>query len=364
MSSIQKQTNKEASRRVITFAAINKRLQRNIPEATEEWNTRKTYMLWGKKNDYPNYLLKLYDTVGTLQSVIAGSVKYTVGDDVLTQKLGNKMNKTGETARELVVKLAFDYWVFGGFAMQVIRSNVGEVSELYHLPLNFLRWDKKAQIFFYSEDWLDSRTKPDERPKFVPDFTDQKDTVLLVKQAHLGTYPKPVYNAAIKACEIEAGVDDFHLSNIENSFMSSAILHFKNGDPTDEIKDEIEKNVSEKFCGANNAGRPVLIFDDSDSLDIQTLDMPDFADRYNSLASHCQQRIFSAFHANPNLFGIPTENLGFNNEEYEASFKLFNRTMIQPVQMLIIGAFDRIFGEVGSIQIKPFSMDRAIQTLE
>lgn len=350
----------------MAFAAIDKVIERNIPSAREEWANSKKYVQWGDRNLFPEYLLSLYQNVTTLRGVVDGAVNYTVGDDATTAELNGRMNLSGETVRDLVRKMAFDYWVFGGFALEVIRNNDGTVAELYHLPMNFLRWDKEGERFFYSEEWDKYRYRMTERPKFVRDFTGNADSVLVRKSSHLGVYPTPCYNAAIKACEVERSIDDYHLNSIENGFLGSYVFQFNNGQPTDEVKREIEKNIQEKFSGSANAGRIMMLFNDNEEtgMKIEKVEQPDFADRYNSLASHCRQQIFSSFHANPNLFGIPTENLGFNNEEYESAFKLFNRTMIQPVQDMIVDAFDTIFGKRGSVQIKPFSIEREATIVE
>lgn len=350
----------------MAFAAIDKVVEKNIPSAREENVRGKRYVIWGDKNLFPDYLLTLYRNVTTLRGIVDGAVNYTVGDEVTTAAMNDKMNKKGETSRDLVRKMAFDYWLFGGFALQVIRSNDGRVSEIYHLPINWLRWDKEGERYFYSEEWNSYRFKMTERPKFVRDFIKEKDSILVRKSSHISVYPEPMYLAALKACEVERSIDTYHLNSIENGFLGSYIFQFNNGEPTDELKAEIERNIQEKFSGSANAGRIMMLFNDNEEtgMKIEKVEQPDFADRYNSLASHCRQQIFSAFHANPNLFGIPTESLGFNNEEYEASFKLFNRTMIQPVQDMIVDAFDAIFGVKGSIQIKPFSMDAATQIVE
>ncbi|MGD7407521.1 hypothetical protein ACQCP7_25950, partial [Ralstonia pseudosolanacearum] len=68
---------------------------------------------------------------------------------------------------------------------------------------------------------------------------------------------------------------------------------------------------------------------------IESVKIEDFGARYDALAKRCRQEIFTAFRANPNLFGIPTESLGFSSEEYESAFKLFNRTQIRPCQRKI-----------------------------
>lgn len=364
---LKEATTAEGQKSLIRLAAINQTTQRSIPTPTEEWNASRRFIKWGDDNLYPYYLLNLYRSVTTLRSIIDGAVNYTVGDDVVVDRLGGKMNRTGESARDLVRKMAFDYWLFGGYALQVIRSNDNKIAELYHLPMQFVRTDKEGEVFYYSEQW-DKRGgrsfKVTQYPKFVPKFdsnlSDGKSSIYLFKSSHISAYPEPQYLAAVRACEIEKSIDEYHLNSIENGFLGSYIFQFNNGTPNDTMMAEIEANVNEKFSGSANAGRIMLVFNDDKEtgMTVERVEQPDFAERYNSLASHCRQQIFSAFHANPNLFGIPTENLGFNNEEYEASFKLFNRTMIQPVQDAIVDSFDYIFGKRVKVTIKPFSIDR------
>lgn len=141
--------------------------------------------------------------------------------------------------------------------------------------------------------------------------------------------------------------------------MGSYIINFNNGRPEESEMDEIAKNVTEKYSGAQNAARIMVAFNDNQdtAITVTKLEMQDFGENYNTAAKNARQRIFTSFRANPNLFGIPTENLGFSNEEYEAAFKLYNRTQILPVQKKIIDTLDYIFGVEGSITIKPFSLE-------
>ena len=86
--------------------------------------------------------------------------------------------------------------------------------------------------------------------------------------------------------------------------------------------------------------------------------MEDFGNRYHALSTHSRQQIFSAFRAQPLLFGLTSDvNTGFSTEEFEQSFKLYNRTQIRPVQRMIADAFDRIYGAKGVLSIKPFSLE-------
>ena len=85
--------------------------------------------------------------------------------------------------------------------------------------------------------------------------------------------------------------------------------------------------------------------------------MEDFGERYKALSQHSRTQIFTSFRAIPLLFGLTSEvNTGFSTEEFEQSFKLYNRTQIQPVQRLICDAYDKIYGQRGVLTIRPFSL--------
>ena len=83
----------------------------------------------------------------------------------------------------------------------------------------------------------------------------------------------------------------------------------------------------------------------------------DFDKRYDSLAKKTQQQIFTAFGVSPVVFGVEKETTGFNSEDYEQAFKLFNRTKILPIQKRLNDTFDKIFEQSGVMVIKPFTID-------
>ena len=101
---------------------------------------------------------------------------------------------------------------------------------------------------------------------------------------------------------------------------------------------------------------PYLNPDGSINTDIVEPKVEDFGERYKALAEHSRQQVFTAFRAVPNLFGLPTST-GFNTEEYESAYRLYNRTMVRPVQRLIADAYERITGVPGALTIIPFSIE-------
>ena len=360
----------------ISFAAINPYAKSNIITPKETLYTGRGYVEWGDGNQYPEYLQALYDNVPTLQSIIEGCVDYTTGDEVSILPLNDTlkpgvMNLKGDTIKEQINDLERDLFLFGGFALQVIRNVNGGIAEVHFVDMRFLRCNKECDVFYYSENWnKGGRKNVVVYPAFMSlDWNALSDeernrhasSILYIKRSRKKTYPVPCYAAAVKACEIERCVDDFHLNAINNGFTGSYIINFNNGVPEDAIKEEIEDSFNEKFSGHENAGRIGFSWNPNkeSATSIEKVEVEDFGEKYKSLESNSRQKIFTAFRANPNLFGIPTESLGFSQEEYESSFRLFNRTMIRPAQRLIADAYDKIYGRKGVLTITPFSLEKS-----
>ena len=363
------------SRASFSFAAIDPYVDNKMILPVERFVSGKDLVEWGNRNSYPDYLLDLYNNVPTLRSIINGNIDFITGDDVsilpLTDNLPNgQMNNRGDNIREQIKDISKDYEIYGGFALQIIRNLIGMVAEVYYIDMRYLRTNKEGNVFYYCEDWSKSGKKdvivyPAYMPNLNWDTLDDEQrnrnasSILYVKNVHTQVYPAPLYAASIKACEIERLIDDFHINSLQNQFVSSAIINFNNGDPGDEMKKEIEDAINEKFAGAANGGRIMLSFNKNkeSATDIVEFEVKDFGERYKALSEHSRQQIFTAFRANPNLFGIPTEGNGFANEQYAESFKLYNRTQIQPVQRLIADTYDKIYSTKGVLTIVPFSMD-------
>lgn len=360
----------------IAFAAIDPYLEQNIVLPTEKPLMGKDIISWGDGNAYPDYLAGLVKDVPTLASIISGTVDFICGDDIEIRPLredltDGRMNNRGDDIRTQVSDLARDWETYGGFALQVIRDFTGAVAEIYYLDMRYLRTNKDCDVFWYCEDWKKGGRKSTVLyPAFIPGLEKkwgmlteeernrQASSVVFVKNTHTQVYPMPPYGAAVKACETERCISDFHLSSIQNCFTPSMVINFNNGVPDDKIKEEVEANADEKFGGPHNGARVMYCWNDNKE-SATTIDVPkteDFGARYEALAKHVRQQIFTSFAATPNLFGLPTDGNGFSNDEYAESFKLYNRTRVVPVQQIIGDAYDRIYGDKDVLSITPFSM--------
>ena len=364
-----------SEKRHVSFAAIDQYVETNIVLPTEKV-TNRDFVEWGKGNNYPGYLLDLYNNVTTLRSIINGNIDFVTGDDVTILPFRDRfaegiMNTRGDLITEIVRDLAKDYNLYGGFALQIIRDHNGDVAEIYYIDMRFIRSNKENDVFYYNEHW-DKGGRKDViiYPKFLRNLdwaslTDEErdrhaSSILFVKNVHTQVYPAPMYAASVLSCEIEKAISQYHWNSLNNNFCPDIIINFNNGDPGDEIKEEIVSDLEEKFSGYQNGKRFMVSFnkDRMSAVTIDAIKTDDFSERYKALEESCRRQIFAAFRAQPLLFGLNSDiSTGFSTDEFEQTFKLYNRTQIRPVQRLIADAFDRIYGSKGVLTIKPFSLE-------
>ena len=341
----------------LAFASAYDYVQKAIPENRAVEVKGKDFIAWGTDNKYPEFLYSLFRDSATLQSIINGTTDFVCGNSVE----GNNPNRN-MTIEDMVGKLASDFLIYGCAYINVIRNMTGKVVEAYWIDARKIRTNEDNTVFFVSKDWSKSygRVKTIVLPKYTPESDAPSSIIMLKTTTSRDTYPIPFWNGAIREATIEVEIGKYHLSEICNNFNGSAIINFNNGIPEDEQKDEIERAVNDKFTGSENAGRFILSFNDNkdSQTTIARLATDNYADRYNTLEKSVRQKMFTSFRANPNLFGIPTENLGFSSEEYDSAFKLYNRTVVKPIQSAILRAFESV-GWV--VSIAPFSIENNVQ---
>ena len=342
----------------VRFSAIDEKIVENIP-ANVVLTGNSKYALWGIDNKYPNFLYDNYLNCPTLQSILNGYVDYILGNNIKSTILAKP--NPNESWQELLSHLASDYVIFGICYIQVIRNLKGEVAQLYWLDARFCRMDEDEQSVSYNEDFAKKYVRTNKTltyPKFILE-SDVPTSVLTIKTPFSrGIYGTPIWASAIKDVQVEIGITDFHLSELENNFAGNSVINFNSGIPTEEQQNELEKLVTKKFAGHQNAGRFILSFNNGkdNATTIEKLQVDDLDKRYVALKEKKTENIYAALRANPQLFGLVTKT-GFSTQDYSEAYKIFQRTVIQPIQQRFVDGFDRIFGVQGSIQIKPYAID-------
>lgn len=320
------------------------------------------YLAWGTNNKFPLYLYDLYTNSSQMSSIIKTMIDYITGDEIINETGLDTVNRKGETMDEVIERVVFDYCVYGGFALQVVRNHNGDVAELNNIDFRTVRTNEDEDKIYINNSWKSDVAKRGTQTKIYDRFipgTKQPNSVFYFK-GHLTyeVYPTPMYIGALTSLEISTQIANYHLHNITNNFTPNVVINFNNGSNlSDDVTEEIETKVYDKFVGTDNAGKILLSFNDDKehSTTIERLQDDGLTDKYNSLAVSVKEDIYSAFRVNEVLIGL-NKQTGFSKTEFSEAFELYNRTVIKPIQDDIVKCFEKIFDRP-CIKIVQFSID-------
>lgn len=318
--------NKEQIR--IGFAGSFDEPIKRINNNSIDFFNNKKYVSYGDNNDFPQYIYKAYMQCGILQGIINGIV------DSLYKRV-----KSNDISDDDLLKCLYDYIIFGGYAVEVLRSKTLKIVKVNYLPFENIRVNSTKTIGYYSNKWGKYTGKTEEFP--LNDDTSTHSIYYYSGRLTRGVYPVPMYFSALKSIEIQNDIKTFHLSTIKNNFNSNVIININNGNYTEETQKEIERLINDKFSGAENAGKMVLMFNDSkdNAADIVRLEGDKFDEKYQALDKSTKEDIFIAFRATPCLFGLMPENNGFSREEYAEAMNLFEENVLEPLLLTFVKSF-------------------------
>lgn len=344
----------------------------------------KDWIYYGEKNDYPNYLLRIYNNSAKHNAIVTGKVDYICGngwsvkaeDEMQKAKafgLIDRINTKEESLNELTKKLVTDLTIFGGYYLQVIWTKAtNEIAELYHVDYYKVRTNADNSEFYVSDNWI-KNDNVNPRPDFetYPAFDPNNTTgtqILYFKEYRAGanTYSLPDYRGAISYIELDISIGEYHLNTINNGMFSSKLINLNGGKVSQEEEDRIERQFKDKFAGSKNAGKFMLAFNDSKENEPSIIDLSgtELDKHFDLLNKTVQQEIFSGHKiTSPMLFGVKTEGqLGGRAELREAS-ELFQNTYVNAKQRSIeeivnyLLKFNDIIAEVEIKKTEPISFE-------
>lgn len=343
----------------MTFSAFNVR-DIEVPSITENIATSNGLQMWGDDNRFPQTIWDFYLRSSQVQSIIDGTCDFVGGNGIDVREdlreFASKKNKMHDNLEGVISKLVFDYQLLGGFALKVMRNFNGDVCELRWMDARFCRVDAEQKILRYYPKGMEKRVYED-----YPIYDEEQKyatSVLWFKNSKSrGVYPIPRYVGALTSIAASTEIADFHLNGILNSFSASAIINFNNADSlSQEDKDAIVKKLKQNYSGARNAAKTLVSFNQGKDQQVTIARVPEdgFDQKYTAMKEFIRADIYTAFRAIPQLFGS-TETSGFNSNEFEEAFRLYQRTVVAPCQHTIEEVFDQLFGE-GSIRFVEWSM--------
>jgi len=318
------------------------------------------------RNLYPQFLIDLYYNSSTHAAIInatsemiAGSDIIALEDDNLEAYVGLKKflaNANGnETLHEVITKVAFDFKLQGGYALNIIWSQDRQtISEIYHVPVERVRAGRpnelgKIDTYFVSADWSNIREN-EPQPVAAFNVNDRSTPSQLLYTGsyspNMDVYHTPDYLAANNWALVDQRVAEFHLANIQNGFSGSYFINFSNGVPTREERLQVERSIEEKFTGAKASGKFVLTFSDSrdNTPEITPIAVSNADKQYLALQELLMQNILTGHRCtSPMLVGINSENgFGSNAEELNSAFEIYINTVVKPFQTNILKTLSKI----------------------
>lgn len=318
-----------------------------VPEFKEL--TGREYIGFGEDNNYPQYLIHLFNKCAKHAAIVKAKVMYITGNgakpktetpEAAAFKL--KVNAHGETLDELLIKTCFDIELHGGFYWQIIRDNMGRVKDIYHVDFSKVRVNKDHTKYFYCKNWNKTYSIQDEitpYDRFDSEKVDQSTGIFCYKEYTPGDncYPLPGYKC-LNYIETDIEISKFHLSGIRNGLMPSKLIEFFTGVPNDEAKMVIEKKMKNKYSGSENAGSFMLLFNEigGKSVNVQDISSNDLDKQFEILNKTCTQEIFIGHSVTtPGLLGVLTEGKLGSSTELREGYEIFKNTYINTKQRSI-----------------------------
>lgn len=345
-----------------------------LPIFSEVLN-RLDYVLYGEGNMMPQYLISRYNNSAIHKAIIISKKEQILGDGMVS--LNNPMATVNfinesENVKDVFEKCALDLVLFGGFALNVIWSRDRKsIAEIYHIDFSRLRSGKinpdtdKIEKYYYSPDWSNIKKFPPTEYDAFSQEEGRPSQIYYYKQysPSQSYYPHPDYSGGLASIEIDVNIKEFHANNLKNGMMPSLWINMNNGLPGDEEQRVITRALESQFSSVNNAGRPIISFNESKELSPEITQIQTSANDgyYQAIYDDIIRSILSAHRiSSGELFGISTANKLGSKDEITTHIEYVRKTVIMPYQKQLLGVFDKLvslkFQVPTSFEIKPLSI--------
>ena len=325
------------------------------------------YIEFGDKNDYPTYLLGLYNKSAKHNAIVRGKVNYIIGngwqsDEVDAQaELFIKAPNPYESLIDITRKVSSDVEIFGGAYLEVIWSKVGGLlAEICHIDYTKIRSNKDNTQFWYKSDWSDRK----EEAKVIPAYNTQNRVgkqIMYIKEYRPGldTYALPGYMGSLNYIESDVEVSKHVLGNAQTGFSASKLITLPNGEPSPDEKRNIERRFTDRFSGSDGKKFILSFVQDSarkpivEDLGASDLTKEDFG-RVDEMI---QQNIFAGHQITaPDLFGISTPGALGSRSQIRDAYEIFKNTYVNDKQQFLEAIFNNLAkqrGVTSELTIKP-----------
>jgi len=352
----------------LTSISFSKEYQKPI----EEKDRNKGFMKWGRKNDYPFFLIEMLQGSAWHQGIIKNKTYYIAGGGIQTvsgdasQFLNNSFSDFD--MNEIVQRMTFDFELFGAMAVIGTWNREGSrVVRWEYIGVDFIRMTEDERLYYVSDDWSAMQQTPDTtnfRSYPALDEDHRSGSFILYykepsKQAkgEKGIYPKPPYYGGITAIQTDVDISKFHMYELQNGFKAGTLINLASGYPeTAEEERKIKDQIKGRTQSVEDAGEIIITFSNSaeEAPTVLPLSGNNLHERYLMTEKSVQQNILVAHSVvAPSLFGI-APNGSFNAAETADLFEIYKKTYVEARQKQIewmLNYMSKLSGSLGVLKL-------------
>ena len=352
----------------ITSLSFSKQYQLPI----EEKDSQRGFIKWGRKNDYPFFLIELLQGSAWHQGIIKNKTYYIAGGGLeavsgdLTAFLANPF--ADFDMNEIAQRMAFDFEVFGAMAVIGTWNREGtKVVRWEHMDIDLIRITEDERLYYVSDDWSalqQSAEKTNYRSYPALNENNRTGSFILYykepsKQARgeKGIYPKPPYYGGITAIQTDVDISKFHMYELQNGFKAGTLINLASGEPeTSEEERKIKEQIKGRTQSVEDAGEIIITFSNGadEAPTVMPLNGNNLHERYAMTEKSVQQNILVAHSVvAPSLFGI-APNGSFNAAETDDLFEIYKNTYVNSRQKQIewlMNYMVQLSGAIGKLKL-------------
>ena len=333
----------------ITSLSFSKEYQKPV----EEKDRQRGFMKWGKKNDYPFFLIELLQGSAWHQGIIKNKTYYIAGGGLETVSgdatLFLKNSFSDFDMNEIVQRMTFDFELFGAMAVIGTWNREGsKVVRWEYIAVDLIRMTEDERTYFVSDDWSSLQQTPEAtnfRSYPALDENHRSGSFMLyykepAKQAkgEKGIYPKAPYYGGITAIQTDVDISKFHMYELQNGFKAGTLINLASGEPeTAEEERKIKEQIKGRTQSVEDAGEIIITFSNGadEAPTVLPLNGNNLHERYLMTEKSVQQNILVAHSVvAPSLFGIAPSG-SFNAAETADLFEIYKTTYVNARQKQI-----------------------------
>ena len=340
----------------------------------------KGYIEFGEKNDYPNYLLALYNKSAKHNAIVKGKVNYIIGNgwkadevDPIADQFIAQPNQF-ESLNDLTRKVSIDIEIFGGAYLEVIWSVTGgQLTDVLHIDYTKIRSNTDNTQFWYKKDWNERKDELIPMMAFNTKVRQGKQ-ILYIKEYRPGldTYALPGYMGALNYIESDIEVSRHVLGNAQTGFSASKLITLPNGEPSPDEKRNIERRFTDRFSGSDGK-KFILSFttDPARKPIIEDLGASDITkEDFTRVDLIIQNNLFSGHQITaPSLFGIAEPGQLNSRSQMRDAYEIFKNTYVNDKQQFLESIFTQLAtlkgatSEISIIPVEPIGFELSEQAL-